>query len=149
MSSSLPIRFNPANSGLAKILGPLEAEIMLLVWREEHSTVKQVHDHLAQGREIAYTTVMTTMQRLADKGVLQRHREGLADIYSPAVSEGDFVQHVVHEVLDSLMENHQERVVEHIVDYLAQSNPDRLQRLLDKVSRLNAAEPEAAGEHQG
>lgn len=139
MPPNLPISFRPTNDGLTKILGPLEADIMQLVWREGPSTVKHVHDHLARGREIAYTTVMTTMRRLADKGVLKRQRAGLADIYSPTLEEEDLVRLVVQEVLDSLLESHSDKVVAYVVDYLAQSSPARLQRLLEKVARLNAA----------
>jgi predicted transcriptional regulator len=136
MSSGLPIRFNPSNDGLAKVLGPLETDIMRVVWRETSSTVKQVHEQLSRGREIAYTTVMTTMRRLADKGILHRHREGAADIYAPAYSEEELVQLFVHEVLESLMENHSDKVVEHMVDYLADRSPSQLQRILDKMARL-------------
>lgn len=142
MTPHLPIRFKPTNDGLTKILGPLEAEIMQIVWLEKRCSVKQVHDQLAQDREIAYTTVMTTMRRLAKKGVLEREREGIADFYSPAIHEVDLVQHVVQEVLDSLLEEHSDKVVDYLVDYLAQSSPERLQSLLERISRRPDVKPD-------
>jgi predicted transcriptional regulator len=61
-----------------KIFGSLESQIMPIMWRDGQATVKQVHRELIDWRDIAYTTVMTTMERLAEKGVLNRHRKGLA-----------------------------------------------------------------------
>ncbi len=64
-------RFSPAKDGLVKVLGPLETDIMQIVWQDERSTVKKIHRKLSQTREIAYTTVMTTMSRLAEEGRAQ------------------------------------------------------------------------------
>lgn len=131
MASSLSLSFDPANEGLAKALGPLETEIMRFLWQETHSTVKHVHEHLMQQRTIAYTTVLTTMKRLADKGLLHRQREDNTDIYRPALSEADFAKLLVQQILDSLLDDHCELVVAHIVEYLTHTNPAKLQRILN------------------
>lgn len=129
MPINLRFRFSPAKDGLVKVLGPLETEIMRILWQEDRSTVKKVHRRLSQQREIAYTTVMTTMSRLAEKGVLNRQREGLAYVYSPAISEEDFVQLVVRQVLDGLLDDYSDTAIDYMVDYLARNNPAELQRL--------------------
>ncbi|MBP1468653.1 BlaI/MecI/CopY family transcriptional regulator [Candidatus Chloroploca sp. M-50] len=129
MPLNMRFRFSPAKDGLVKVLGPLETDIMQIVWQEDRSTVKHVHRSLSQNREIAYTTVMTTMSRLAEKGVLNRHREGLAYVYSPAITEDDFVQMVVHQVLDGLMDEYSDTAIDYMVDYLARNNPAELERL--------------------
>src|SRR5947209_118013 len=69
------------------VLGPLEAELMDLVWKAERPVaVRELHEKLNHGRqpELAYTTVMTVMARLAEKGVLRRHREGRGYVYGAA-----------------------------------------------------------------
>lgn len=129
MPLNMRFRFSPAKDGLVKVLGPLETDIMQIVWQDERSTVKKVHRKLSQNRDIAYTTVMTTMSRLAEKGVLHRHREGLAYVYTPAISEDDFVTMVVQQVLDGLMEDYSETAIDYMIDYLARSNPSELRRL--------------------
>ena len=126
-------RFKPAEDGLVKVLGPLETDIMQLVWRERLSTVKQVHQALQAGREIAYTTVMATMTRLAGKGVLNRRRDGLAYIYTPAVTRRDFETMMVRRVLDGLMDDYEEETITYLLDYLAERDP---QRLAQAQSRL-------------
>jgi predicted transcriptional regulator len=129
MPLNMRFRFSPTKDGLVKVLGPLETDIMQIVWQDERSTVKKIHRKLSQTRDIAYTTVMTTMSRLAEKGVLHRHREGLAYVYTPAITEDDFVTMVVQQVLDGLLDDYSETAVDYMVDYLARRNPTELRRL--------------------
>jgi predicted transcriptional regulator len=139
MTLNMRFRFSPARDGLVKVLGPLETQIMQLIWQEERSTVKKIHRKLQQDRDIAYTTVMTTMSRLAEKGVLNRQREGLAYVYSAAVSEETFVTMVVHQVLDGLLDDYSETAVDYMVNYLAERNPNELKRLQRTINAKVAA----------
>jgi predicted transcriptional regulator len=125
-------RFKPAEGGLVKVLGPLETEIMQLVWREKCTTVKQVHKALQEERDIAYTTVMTTMTRLADKGVLNRRRDGLAYIYTPAITKRDFEVMMVRRVLDGLMDDYEEETITYLIDYLTK-DPKRFEQVQNKL----------------
>ncbi len=133
MPLNMRLRFSPTKDGLVKVLGPLETEIMQVLWQEKRSTVKKVHRKLSQQRDIAYTTVMTTMGRLAEKGVLNRHREGLAYVYAPAISEEEFVTMVVHQVLDGLMDDYSDMAVDYMIDYLARNDPDELRRIQQTI----------------
>lgn len=139
MPLNMRFRFSPTKDGLVKVLGPLETEIMQILWEDERSTVKKVHKKLAQQREIAYTTVMTTMSRLAEKGVLSRHREGLAYVYAPAISEDDFVTMVVQQVLDGLLDDYSDTAIDYMVDYLAKRNPSELRRLQKAIQSRTSA----------
>lgn len=97
-------RFN--QSGLKKFLGDLECDIMELVWKKANPTitVRQIHDILRQQREIAYTTVMTTMARLAEKGLLKIiGQDRLAHCYVPDKTREDFVRDAVARVLAKFM----------------------------------------------
>ncbi|MCS6840483.1 MAG: BlaI/MecI/CopY family transcriptional regulator [Roseiflexus sp.] len=139
MPLNMRFRFSPTKDGLVKVLGPLETEIMQIIWQDERSTVKKVHRKLSQQREIAYTTVMTTMSRLAEKGVLRRHREGLAYVYTPAISESDFITMVVQQVLDGLLDDYSTTAVDYMIDYLARRNPRELQRIQQTIQARIAA----------
>ncbi len=139
MPLNMRFRFSPSRDGLVKVLGPLETEIMQVIWQDDRSTVKKVHRKLSQQREIAYTTVMTTMSRLAEKGVLNRHREGLAYVYTPAITEGEFVTMVVQQVLDGLLEDYSDTAVDYMIDYFARNDPNELKKLQRSLqSRLAA-----------
>lgn len=94
-------RFN--QKGLRKFMGDLEVDIMEIVWKKANPTVtvRDIYDVLRNQREIAYTTVMTTMVRLAEKGILRIvDKAGLANCYTPALNRADFIQSAVSKVLD-------------------------------------------------
>ena len=68
-------------------IGDLEADIMGVVWDKGKATVQEARDALAPRRSLAYTTVMTVMSRLAEKGMLNRVKEGRAFVYTPAAPQ--------------------------------------------------------------
>ena len=65
-----------AGKGVAKLLGELELEIMCIAWAHQTVTVRDVLDVLASTRPLAYTTIMTIMGRLVDKGLLATEKQG-------------------------------------------------------------------------
>jgi len=66
-------------------LGDLEREVMTQLWTAGESlTVRQVHERLSRDRDLAYTTVMTVLDRLAKKGVVTQQRADRAYRYAPA-----------------------------------------------------------------
>jgi predicted transcriptional regulator len=69
-----------------KFLGPLEADVMDRLWRRRSATVRDIVDDLGRTRELAYTTVMTIMVRLHEKGLLVRDRDGKTYVYRPALT---------------------------------------------------------------
>lgn len=89
--------------GLRKFLGDLECEIMELVWKlaQPTVTVRDVFNALRKEREIAYTTVMTTMVRLSEKGLLKIvDKIGLANCYMPEYDREEFINTAVNMILD-------------------------------------------------
>ncbi|BAS26894.1 BlaI/MecI/CopY family transcriptional regulator [Limnochorda pilosa] len=76
----------PASGPDRAELGPLEAEVMRAVWDLGEVQVEDVHRRLREEREIAYTTVMTVMARLAEKGFLKRRKDGRAYVYRARVA---------------------------------------------------------------
>jgi predicted transcriptional regulator len=85
-------------------LGELEADVMGVVWERGRATVQDVKDALEPRRSLAYTTVMTVMSRLAEKGLLNREKEGRAYYYTPAASQenvaGSLLQSLIHRLYD-------------------------------------------------
>ncbi len=85
-------------------LGELEADVMSVVWEKGKATVQDVKEALEPQRPLAYTTIMTVMSRLAEKGMLARQKEGRAYFYTPAASQdkvaGSLLQSLVHRLYD-------------------------------------------------
>src|SRR5450631_2261059 len=71
-------------------LGPLEVTVMEVLWERGKSNVRDVVDRL--GRPLAYTTVMTTLDRLFKKGLLARQKADRAFVYIPALSRAEWEQ---------------------------------------------------------
>jgi len=135
VKKKMGFRFAPMRSGVAKALGPLEAEIMDLIWaREGPITVADVHQSLACRRPVAYTTVMTVMTRLADKGLLNRRRSGMAYVYTPAVTKQEFTGSLVKSVIDGLLEDFSEAAMAYFLTRLGDMDEARLAQL-EKIIR--------------
>jgi predicted transcriptional regulator len=102
----LPFRLRPGERGVAVRLHELEAEVMDVVWSRDFAefAVSDVQRVLEQRREIAYTTVMTTLSRLYDKGVLARTRNGKRYLYRPRFTREEFLKQTTREVLERIGE---------------------------------------------
>jgi len=114
-------------------LGKLEREVMELSWRQGEISVRDVY--LAFEERIAYTTLMTTLQRLHKKGVLDRRKQGRAFFYAPRFSPLEFEQGIAKDLIEGLIgqaEDGVEPVLACIVD--AVSEHDRT--FLDALDRL-------------
>lgn len=97
--------FDPDGSGLTVFLGPTEARLMELAWKHRALTVKKAVYHLGGVEKQAYTTVMTIMSRLAEKGILRRRKVGRSFVYEPAIDREAFVRSRVKAVSDCLKRN--------------------------------------------
>ena len=98
--------FRPDRPGIRKVLGDLEADIMEIVWArpaDDATTVRDVYEALQQRRRIAYTTVMTTMTRLAKKRLLRTEKHAQTYVYYPVFTQAEFVSRFVGRILDDLL----------------------------------------------
>ncbi|MBA2319170.1 MAG: BlaI/MecI/CopY family transcriptional regulator [Euzebyales bacterium] len=126
---------------LAGLLGPLETDVMETVWQLGETTVRDVHAQLAQRRDLAYTTIMTTMTRLAAKGLLDRDTTGLAHRYRPTVSRDQYAQSTVASVVDWLVDSFPEPAMSYFVDVIDDgSDPEMLRALRTRIDRLRTGE---------
>lgn len=97
--------FRPDRPGIRKVLGDLEAEIMELIWERPASqgtTVRDVFEILYRQRQIAYTTVMSTMGRLAKKRFLRVEKHEQTYVYTPTMTEQEFISRFVSHILQDL-----------------------------------------------
>lgn len=94
-------RLRPEEPGLKKILGELEARVMEETWKKKRASVKEVHQALCQKKGLAYTTVMTVMERLAKKGYLKREKVGRSYIYEPAITQEKLHSSLAESVLST------------------------------------------------
>lgn len=125
------IRIRPEHHGLRASLFDLEADIMEIVWTADRRDVSvgEVHLGLLRQRTIAYTTVLTTVSRLFDKGLLTRRKDGRRYLYSPSLSRSAFLQATARKVLNSLSDIGREEALGLLVEQVAAADASELDRL--------------------
>jgi predicted transcriptional regulator len=107
---------------------------MSLVWKRPNATVREICDDVAARRPIAYTTVMTTMDRLFQKGLLSRSREGNAYRYSARLDRSRWVRSWSERVIDGLVPSLDRVSMAYFVEEARKTNPEllaHLRRLID------------------
>jgi predicted transcriptional regulator len=125
-------QYNMEGKALEAFLGPLEANVMESVWgsRKTPVTVREIYEALKKTKNLAYTTVMSTMDRLFEKRFLDRKiekgRGGLYYVYWPALEKQSFQKSAVREVLSSLIDNFGEVVANCLVDETILNEEDRV-----------------------
>ncbi|MGH7319544.1 MAG: BlaI/MecI/CopY family transcriptional regulator [Candidatus Rokuibacteriota bacterium] len=130
--------FRPFGKGLRTVLGALESDVMEVVWARGEVSVRDVQRRLEAKRPIAYTTVMTTLARLARKGLLSRRKVEGAYWYAPAVSREQLASAVAESVIDGLLEGFGPAAVSRLLDRVEREDPQRidaLARLIEKRRR--------------
>lgn len=132
---------NKNAKGLEKFLGRLELAVMNVVWNRQPVTVSDVLEtlHQDEGRQLAYTTVMTIMSRLAEKGWLVAEKQGRAFSYQAMHSREEAEAAAVTSVVRALLEDFGDVAITQFVKELDDIDPNQLARLAKLTD-----EPEAA-----
>lgn len=105
MNAGRSFHFDPDARGLEVFLGPTEAKLMEQAWKHGTITVKKALFYLGDESARAYTTVMTVLKRLADKGLLSRHKAGRSFAYTPTATREEFLAERVRTVTGCLRKN--------------------------------------------
>lgn len=125
---------------LETLLGPLEQDVMDVAWELGDATVRDVHERLSADRAIAYTTVMTTMARLARKGLLVRDTADLAHRYRPAVARDVYARDAARDVLSWLLDRYPEPAAAYLAEVVGDVDDVTLDELRRVVARRMADE---------
>ncbi|MBF6135421.1 BlaI/MecI/CopY family transcriptional regulator [Nocardia otitidiscaviarum] len=114
--------------------GDLEAVVMDRVWaRTERTSVREVYDELTAVRDIAYTTVMSTMDNLHRKGWLDRERVGKAYHYWATLSREQYSARLMRDALGA--GGRSELVLAHFVEQMSPEESEGLRAALRKFTR--------------
>lgn len=117
-------------------LGDLEVDVMAVAWRLKKATVKDVFEVLYGKRRLAYTTIMTVMNRLAVKGILHQDRSQIPYVYKPLIDQNEMATSMVREVVDRVLEGSAASVVSYLLERgeLDSTEISELKALIDQKS---------------
>lgn len=115
-----------------------ELRIMRILWERGESLVSDLVSAMPTHAPLAYTSVLTTVRILEQKGYVEHRQEGRAFLYSPCVAEHDASRSEVRHVLHRFFDNSRERLM---LSLLGEGDitPEELQRLKDAIAQAEAA----------
>lgn len=124
-------------------LTPAELRLMKILWTRGESAVSDIATAAAGDGQLAYTSVLTTVRILEQKGYVTHRQQGRAFLYSPCVAEQEASRSEIRHVLERFFGNSRERLVLSLLgdDDLT---PDELRRLKDAIAAAPEDEMEAS-----
>jgi len=119
------------------VLTDQELEIMKIVWMHGSATVRDVYEELLRRRKIAYTTVMTMMGILEQKGHLKKSADERAYVYTPAQPQREVVGNMVHDFLKRVFNGSAKPLLIQLVEdkKLTSDELDEIRKLLKEKRR--------------
>lgn len=125
-----------ANNNI-RILSDLESEIMEIVWKAGNASVRDVLSEMKKKRKIAYTTVMTVMSRLYEKGVLKRNLNASgAFIYESKSGKEDFIKEKSQKIIKGFLKEYGDVAVAQFLDVIESSDGKQSREWRDKLKKL-------------
>lgn len=116
-------------------LGETEMEVLHHVWDMGEATVKDVKKRILKNREVAYTTVMTVMKNLADKGYLKYRKDGVTYVYSPAQKPESVRFNLVKDLVKKVFKGSPKELVQTLVEgeQLSEEEREEILKMIDQI----------------
>jgi len=116
-------------------LGETEMEILHHVWELEEATVANVHERILSIRKVAYTTVMTVMKNLNEKGYLQYRKEGATYVYSAAQKPENVRSSLVSKIIEKVFKGSPSALIQTLVNNedLSKDELDEIKKIIDEM----------------
>ena len=125
-------------------LGDLERAIMDRLWAidpvipESAMTVREIHESIARERDIAYTTVMTVLDRMSKKGLVTRERDGRAWRYLPVSTSEELTADLLRDSLEHIESSDRRAAMLHFLDAASPEEIDDLKAALAQLESRQA-----------
>lgn len=137
----MTMEVSPESRGSEKLLGSLESEVMGHMWGLKHATVRQIVSAINRKREVAYTTVMTVMGHLVNKGLLTRRADGKKYRYSVAQTREEFLRSTSKDAVRNVLNDFGDLAVAGFLGEIGKASPERLaelRKMLDEAINEDA-----------
>lgn len=109
---------------------------MDILWNRDEMSIKEVHQILDQEKQVNFNTIMTVMNRLVDKNILQKRTAGRSSLFKPIQSRVEFLNMQSKEMTNELIDEFGDVVVSHMLDALEEADEDLVAKLEQKIKQL-------------
>ncbi len=116
-------------------LGDLELEIMKVLWEKGEATGREVWEGVRTSRKAALTTVLTVMERLSNKGLIEKVKRHGPFVYRPLLSKDEFTREVSAKMLRDYIKVSSTSVIASFVDALAETDPGAIEQLSEFIEK--------------
>ncbi|WP_205720112.1 BlaI/MecI/CopY family transcriptional regulator [Fodinibius halophilus] len=116
-------------------LGETEMEVLHHVWDLGEATVKQVRKRILESREVAYTTIMTVMKNLAEKGYLKYRKDGVTYVYSPAQEPESVQSSLIKDLMTKVFKGSPKQLIQTLVksDDMNAKDLEEIKHMIDNM----------------
>ncbi|MGO4544077.1 BlaI/MecI/CopY family transcriptional regulator [Paenibacillus sp. 2TAB23] len=133
--------FKYGEVGLNRFFGSLEAKIMDILWNAEELSIKEVQIRLEKEKQINFNTVMTVMNRLVEKGILQKRLEGRLSLFCPTATKESFIEEQSKRLTENLLDEFGGVVINHMIDAIKEVDQTLIDKLESKLRQLKKDNP--------
>jgi predicted transcriptional regulator len=122
-------------------LGTLQREVLEILWKLGRATVHEVRDEMIEKRDLAYTTVLTAMQKLEKAGLLKHERDGKTYVYLPTQTREKVSTKSVRRFVKNVFNGDALMMFQHLMqeDNLTDNELVELRKLIDKARKERAS----------
>jgi len=100
---------------LAKGLGPLEMEVLNVIWEMGRATSREIFEKMRERKRLGQSTVLTVLRRLSDRGILRREAGGDVYVYSPVMEREELGGRMIDDVVNRIYGGAVEPVISHLM----------------------------------
>lgn len=106
----------PIGAALAKGLGPLEMEVLDVIWVMGQATSREIFEKMRERKRLGQSTVLTVLRRLSDRGILHRDAGGDVYVYSPVMERRELGGRMIDDVVNRIFGGAVEPVIAHLLE---------------------------------
>jgi len=125
----LRFKLDSENKGLQAFFGELEAEIMEILWDRGPLKGKDIFEAMKDKRKIAYTTVLTVLDRLSRKGFVKKRKKFRSTIFIPTIAKKDFQSLVAQKLVRSAINISNDFALSAFLDIFSEMKSEELEKL--------------------
>lgn len=127
------MRYCALVAGLTQLQGDLQLTVMGILWRLGQATVEDVRNQLPSESRGAYTTVQTVLNRLADRGLIERRKDARAILYVPALSEAEYLSRSITRTLAGASSDARQAALAELIGGLRHDELSEIQRIARSI----------------